>query len=66
MLRQRLSQEESLSIATKSYYTFTKDGIAADSDTMVFSVSSSSIDRVIGARKPPPRRRQQRARLARD
>jgi hypothetical protein len=51
MLRQRLSQEASLSIAIKSYYTFTKDGIAADADTMVFSVSSSSIDRIIGTHR---------------
>jgi hypothetical protein len=51
MLRQRLSQEESLSIAIKSYYTFTKDGIATDSDTMVFSVASSSIDRIIGTHR---------------
>lgn len=51
MLRQRLSQESSLSIAVKSYYTFTKDGIAADADTMVFSVASSSIDRIIGTHR---------------
>lgn len=51
MLRQRLSQEASLSIAIKSYYTFTKDGIASDADTMVFSVSSSSIDRIIGTHR---------------
>jgi hypothetical protein len=51
MLRQRLSQEESLSIAIKSYYTFTKDGINSDADTMVFSVASSSIDRIIGTHR---------------
>jgi hypothetical protein len=51
MLRQRLSQESSLEIAIKSYYTFSKDGINADSDTQVFSVSSSSIDRIIGTHR---------------
>ena len=51
MLRQRLSQESSLSIAVKSYYTFTKDGVAANADTMVFSVASSSIDRIIGTHR---------------
>jgi hypothetical protein len=51
MLRQRLSQESSLQIAIKQYYTFTKDGINAGSDTQVFSVASSSIDRIIGTHR---------------
>ena len=51
MLRQRLSQESSLSIAMKSYYTFAKDGVASNADTMVFSVASSSIDRIIGTHR---------------
>ena len=51
MLRQRLSQESSLSIAMKSYYTLHKDGVAANADTLVFSVASSSIDRIIGTHR---------------
>lgn len=54
MLRQRLASEAYLGIFVKSYYTFSKDGIAAGAntaDTMVFSLSSSSIDRIIGTHR---------------
>ena len=46
MLRQRLSQEESISIIYKEYYTFSLDNITTGSHTTRFSLSSGSIDKM--------------------
>ena len=44
MLLDRLSQEESLPICFKEYYTFSQHGIASTAHTTRFSLSASSID----------------------
>ena len=46
MLRQRLSQEESISIIYKEYYSFSLDNITTGSHTTRFSLSSGSIDKM--------------------
>ena len=46
MLRQRLTQEESVSILYKEYYSFSLDNITSGSHTTRFSLSSSSIDKM--------------------
>ena len=46
MLRQRLTQEESISILFKEYYSFSLDNITSGSHTTRFSLSSGSIDKM--------------------
>ena len=46
MLRQRLTQEESVSILYKEYYSFSLDNITSGSHTTRFSLSSGSIDKM--------------------